>query len=376
MHERPSTRGERETGHGAWSSSESGRFLRATLDALDANIAVLDEAGTIVAVNAAWEAFARDNGMPHGWTGVGESYLEVCDRATGRDAAEAQAAAAGIREVLAKKRGRFLLEYPCHGPRAERWFNLRVTRFADGGPHAVVAHENVSERKRAELAVRRSDRLASVGTLAGGMAHEINNPLGALILAARSAQRHVGEPARVGELLEHIVANAQRCSGIVESLLGCVRSGSSAAGLHDVNESLREVARLLRPWAEQREVELRLRLAEALPPVWAVPDDLRIALFNLGANAIQSCHAGGRVEVRSERARERVVVSVEDDGPGMTEEERVNAFDPFYSKRAGELGTGLGLTLCHSIVSQHGGSIELHSHPGVGTRVSFDLPAA
>ena len=360
-----------------WRSPESERFLRATLDALDANIAVLDEAGTIVAVNAAWEAFARDNGMPPGWTGLGSSYLGVCDRASGSDAAEAQAAAAGIRDILGRKQSRFLLEYPCHGRGEERWFILRVTRFADGGPtHAVVAHENVTERKRAELALRRSDRLASVGTLAGGIAHELNNPLGALILAARSAQKHAHEPARVRELLELIVSNAQRCSGIVDSLLGCVRTGSSAAVLHDVNASVREVVELLQPWAEQHEVGLRLALAEPLPAVWAVPDDLRIAFFNLGVNAIQSCEVGGFVEFQSERARERVVVSVQDDGQGMSDEQRAKAFDPFYSSRAGELGTGLGLTLCHRIVSQHGGNIEVRSHPGMGTRVSLDLPAA
>ena len=197
-----------------------------------------------------------------------------------------------------------------------------------------------------------------------------------MILAARSAQRHASDPARVGELLEQIVVNAQRCSGIVESLLGCVRSGSSAAGLHDVNASLHEVARLLQPWAEQHRVELRLETSDELPAVRAVPDDLRLALFNIGANAIQSCESGGVVEMRSQRAGPRVQVSVQDDGQGMSEEERAKAFDPFYSRRAGELGTGLGLTLCHNIVSQHGGSIEVHSEPGRGTRVTIDLPAA
>jgi len=355
--------------------SHSERFLRATLDALEANIAVLDESGTIVAVNAAWDAFASANGLELPHNGVGSNYLEACDRASGPDTREADTAAAGIREVLASSQSRFTLHCPCHGPEEKRWFVMRVTRFGNAEPiRVVVAHENITERHRAELALRRSERLASIGTLAAGIAHEINNPLGALLLAARAAQKHLEDPERLRERLDLIVTCAQRCSGIVESLARCVRTGNNLAAPHDVNESLRGAAELLQPWVEQHRVDLRLELAETLPPILAAADDLRLAFFNLGVNAIQSCHEGGHVSFHTEDAHSRIWIAVQDDGRGMTEDEEAHAFDPFYSQRGNRVGSGLGLTLCHGIVTDHGGSIEVHSQPGAGTRVTIGLP--
>ena len=136
---------------------ESQRFLRSTLDALSAHVAILDESGSILAVNAAWRAFAEANRLPGATAALGENYLEACDRASGDWGEEAPAAARGIREVLAHRRDDFDLEYPCHSPTERRWFLMRVTRFPGGGPaRAVVAHENITARKEAEEALRQA----------------------------------------------------------------------------------------------------------------------------------------------------------------------------------------------------------------------------
>ncbi|MGI9589814.1 MAG: sensor histidine kinase, partial [Myxococcota bacterium] len=153
-----------------------------------------------------------------------------------------------------------------------------------------------------------------------------------------------------------------------------VRTGRSVAARQDVNESLREAAQLLRPWADQHGVELRLDLAEKLPTLLAVGDELRLAFFNLGANAIQSCDEGGRVSLQSEAGGSGIRITVQDDGRGMSDEEQARAFDPFYSRRENLAGTGLGLTLCHGIVADHDGKIDVDSHPGAGTRVTVELP--
>jgi diguanylate cyclase (GGDEF)-like protein/PAS domain S-box-containing protein len=130
---------------------DSQHFLQSTLDALSANISILDESGAIVAVNGAWRRFARSNGLGSPMHGVGMDYLAACDRAAGEGAADARAVAKGIRQVLSGKEDTFSHEYACHRPGQQRWFVVRVTRFADpGSGRIVVAHEDISERKRME----------------------------------------------------------------------------------------------------------------------------------------------------------------------------------------------------------------------------------
>ena len=137
---------------------ESESFARSVLDSLSANIAVVDESGTIVFVNRAWREFARANEAV-GNVAEDVNYLQVCDSAVELGCEEAASFAEGIRSVLSGRREEFALEYPCHSPTEQRWFVGRVTRFPSGSPaRAVVAHENVTERKRAEEALRLRDR--------------------------------------------------------------------------------------------------------------------------------------------------------------------------------------------------------------------------
>jgi PAS domain S-box-containing protein len=132
--------------------AEPQRFPQAVLDALSAHIAVLDEQGGILAVNGAWRRFAAGNGYAGAGCGLGENYLEVCERSgQGGVCGEGRAAAEGIRDVLAGRREAFELDYPCHGQAERRWFLMRVTRFSTPGPaRAVVAHEDITARKLAE----------------------------------------------------------------------------------------------------------------------------------------------------------------------------------------------------------------------------------
>jgi PAS domain S-box-containing protein len=140
---------------GAWRTQE----LQRTLDSLTAHIALLDESGTIVAVNKSWREFARSNGAPRQNYAEGANYLEVCDAATGAYSREAAPFAEGIRSVLSGRRKKFELEYPCHSPSEQRWFIGRVTPFATGDPsRAVVAHENITVRKLAEERLHESER--------------------------------------------------------------------------------------------------------------------------------------------------------------------------------------------------------------------------
>ncbi|HEX5913734.1 MAG TPA: PAS domain S-box protein, partial [Rubrobacter sp.] len=129
--------------------------LQQTLDSLSAHIAILDESGEIIAVNGMWRAFAESNGCDPGRVSEGANYLRACESATGLHAEEAAAFAEGIRDVLAGRRATFEMEYPCHSPTERRWFMGRVTPyFCNEKAWAVVAHENTTERKLAEEALR------------------------------------------------------------------------------------------------------------------------------------------------------------------------------------------------------------------------------
>lgn len=197
---------------------ESQRLFQSAFDALSAHIAILDEEGAIIAVNAAWRRFATANYLMRA-EGPGWNYLRLCETAVGEGAEAARAAAAGIRRVMAKGQDEFALEYPCHSPTEQRWFLMRVTRFQWEGPvHVVVAHEDITDRRRAEEADQRlasiveSSNDAIIGmTLDGAVVTW--NP-GAVQIYGYSAEEILGSsvsillpsgyPDRVEEILERV----------------------------------------------------------------------------------------------------------------------------------------------------------------------------
>lgn len=130
---------------------ESQHFLQSTLDALSAHIAILDEQGVIIAVNAAWNRFAQQNNFLGASYGIGVNYISLCEAAVGDCATEGSTVAKGIRKVVSGQTGEFSYEYPCHSPQEKRWFMVCVTRFKGKGPtRVVIAHENITARKQAE----------------------------------------------------------------------------------------------------------------------------------------------------------------------------------------------------------------------------------
>ncbi len=134
----------------------SGEFLQATLDAIPANIAILDETGTIISVNAAWRAFADENNGAETSCGVGTNYLVICESAQGEGTQDARRVARGIRELLGRHRDDYHTEYPCHSESFQRWFGLDIRRFVSmEQDRLVVVHQNITERKLAEIAVEK-----------------------------------------------------------------------------------------------------------------------------------------------------------------------------------------------------------------------------
>jgi diguanylate cyclase (GGDEF)-like protein len=147
-----------------------GEFFQKTLDSLRSHIAVLNEDGTILAVNAAWKHFASGNGLAEQFCGTGVNYLRSCDQATGECSDEAANMASGIRDVIAKRQEHFYLEYPCHSPSEQRWFSVRTTRFEiAGSTYIVVAHDDITERKLADFKLQDANRLLQLQAATDGL---------------------------------------------------------------------------------------------------------------------------------------------------------------------------------------------------------------
>jgi PAS domain S-box-containing protein len=243
----------------------------------------------------------------------------------------------------------------------------------------VVTLEDVSERRTTERKLRESERLVAVGTLAAGIAHEINNPIGSIMASAQLAlmvKDDADGPQQAIASLHRIVGEARRCGQIVKSVLKFAREESTEKWPCDLDEIVRQTADHSLELVKRYGATLDLELAGGLPAVRANPMEMEQLIANLVRNSLQSGGYGIRVVVRTAGRPDCVLLSVADDGPGMPPEVREQIFDPFFTTRESSGGTGLGLSMVHGIVSGHGGKIAVHSEPGEGTEVAIELPLA
>ena len=237
----------------------------------------------------------------------------------------------------------------------------------------------MAERRQAQEALLQAERLASLGTLATGIAHELNNPLGAITVTAEHA-RHaltgLDIPEGIRECLDDILKDAQRCAQTVKRTLQFARQGYPMKTIVDLHTIIKSACNLTRGYAKQHDVQLNLTLAPAALPIRANVEEMELALVNLIRNAVEAGQEGAQVNVRTAVEAMQVSITVEDTGAGLTEEEQQNAFDPFYTTRQHAGGTGLGLSITHRIITNHQGTIDLCSRPEHGTIVRIRLPLA
>lgn len=257
--------------------------------------------------------------------------------------------------------------------------DVREQRHAEEELHRYREHlEELVEQRTREVEVareqtRRADRLASLGTFAAGIAHEINNPLGIMLLTTDVALRKIDQPAAVAALLQQHQAMIRRCGHIAQSVLGFSRQRASLKSSVPLNDIVGRGVDLARKAGGNRGVEIRLQLKETAGAVQGNALELEQVVVNLVHNALQACAPGGLVEVSTRAERERVQLVVADNGCGMLPEQVERMFDPFYTTRLDQGGSGLGLSVVHGIVSDHEGTIAVASEPGRGTRITVEL---
>ncbi len=258
----------------------------------------------------------------------------------------------------------------------------------EGRLYAIVHYlKDVTAQRRLEQQLIRSDKLASLGTLVAGIAHEINNPLGIIAGYSEALLDRAHEPALSGvrgfedfpEYLRTIHSEIFRCKGILKSLLEFARPSGGTFREIDINELIKEVLLLLKHRTARLQHTLSLTLNRDLPKISADAGSLRQLLMNLLLNAIYFTPEGGSISITTgpDGAENAgwVRLDVRDTGAGISADLIDKVFDPFFTTKPVGEGTGLGLTICHRIVEEHGGTIDVESEPGKGTAFIIKLPA-
>ncbi|WP_454650946.1 PAS domain-containing sensor histidine kinase [Bradyrhizobium liaoningense] len=254
----------------------------------------------------------------------------------------------------------------------------RLSRMTSGNGEVaavVVVGRNLVEQRAMEEQVRQGEKLAALGMVIGGIAHEIRNPLGVSSAAAQLLQRGVSSPALLDECVGKVISGIDRASLIVESLLRFARPGpikeTTRVNMVDVAKNALMFAS--GEAAAGTAVEWNLPSAKG---VYAegVQNLLELVVINLMLNAFQAMPDGGQLTIGIRRVSRDVIVEIGDTGQGIPESHITKIFDPFFTMRGGSRRSGLGLSVSHSIVRQHGGSVSVRTAAGVGTTFTIRLP--
>jgi signal transduction histidine kinase len=219
-----------------------------------------------------------------------------------------------------------------------------------------------------------ADRLATIGQLAAGVAHELNEPLGNIIGFSQLAVKHPGLPGQVKKDIDKIVAACLYSREIIKKLLLFARQTPSLKTRINLNTVLSDALGMFEYRFENEGIACTKMFADNLPAIRADPGQLTQVLVNLVANAIHAMPEGGTLTIMTGSDADRVFFAVADTGVGMTDEVLNRIFVPFFTTKGDAQGTGLGLPVVHGIVTSHEGTIDVESSPGKGSRFTIRLP--
>jgi len=366
----------------------SEHFTRATLDALKSAIVVLDEQGVVVSSNRAAEELAQSRGFSPGEFAAGSPYLKGLLSSPHAPPAAA-ALVTGIGQVIAGKRQSFELEYDWHLPDKPQWFLCRATRFAGEGPtRVVVSNLDNTQIKLLQDLQARSQRMESLGTLAGGIAHDLNNALAPIVMGLGLLGADTPDEER---LIDTMRASGQRAAGMVRQLLTFSKGTGGERRPLRIKPLLLEIQKIL-TGTLPKDIQLIVDTTADLT-VLGDATQLHQVLLNLCLNARDAMPRGGKIVIREElqqvdelfaaglgmegmeaKPGSYAVLTVTDTGTGMTPEVIERMFEPFFTTKGPDKGTGLGLSTVLGIVKSHQGFLQVRSKLGEGTSFSVYIP--
>ncbi|HEU6451370.1 MAG TPA: ATP-binding protein, partial [Gemmatimonadaceae bacterium] len=325
-------------------------------------------------------------------TGRLTSLNEALERASGRrraelmhspfvdliDARDQPSVVAAFAATFAGQHRRVELRYPS-ATRELRYCSLTLTPFVedDAVSGALGVVRDVTDEKRLTEQLIQQEKLAAVGQLVSGVAHELNNPLAGVLAFAQLLEAAPGNEAEQREAVRAIHKEAKRAAKIVSNLLLFARDRDPERTRTDLNAVMVDALELRRYVLRTQQVEVVTELDSSLPAVWADPFQLQQVVLNFITNAeyaLKGADHEKRITLRTWFANDRVYASVADNGTGIEAEVIDRVFNPFFTtKEVGE-GTGLGLSISHGIIRQHGGHIGVESVAGKGATFTVDLP--
>jgi two-component system NtrC family sensor kinase len=234
--------------------------------------------------------------------------------------------------------------------------------------------ERTRELRAAQAETARGEKLASVGLLAAGIAHELNNPLTGVLTFSTLMRKKMPAGSQDAEDLDLVIRETKRCAAIIRRLLDFAREKAPEKKFADLNRLIEETVHLVERPAHLAHIEIRLELDPQLPPVWMDADLIKQVVMNMLVNAQHAIDRQGAITVRTRKRDDRVEIAIIDTGCGIRAEDLPRIFDPFFTTKGVGKGTGLGLSVSHGIVEAHGGSIEVESTPGAGSTFRVYLP--
>jgi two-component system sensor histidine kinase HydH len=237
----------------------------------------------------------------------------------------------------------------------------------------IVILRDLGEVRSLQEEIRRKEKLAAVGSLAAGIAHEIRNPLSSIKGLATYFGNKFAETDEDKESAGVMVREVDRLNRVISELLEFARPSELKLKQANINELLEHSIRLVQQDAKSNNIELNFSATDNLPSVLLDPDRFSQALLNLHLNAIQAMHEGGVLSVKSTLGEEgEIKIEIADTGRGIPPEDLNKIFDPYFTTKT--KGTGLGLAIVHKIVETHGGDIKIRSIPEKGTVFTISIP--
>jgi two-component system NtrC family sensor kinase len=284
----------------------------------------------------------------------------------------------GLARQALEQAGRAVAQEFVFGEDNQRHLSVTAALLSEAGGEGgvLLALRDVTEEHLMQERLLQSEKMASVGQLVSGVAHELNNPLtGVTGFAQLLLSRNLDQQTRRD--VETIYGEAQRAAKIVENLLSFARRRKAQKGLVNLNALLERVLELRSYDLRVKNIDLELDLDPRLPRTMADPDQIQQVFFNVITNAehsILSARGQGKLRVRSRADKSYVRLTFADDGVGIPQENLRRVFDPFFTTKEGGQGTGLGLTISYGIIDEHGGRIRVESRPGKGAAFTVELP--